>query len=66
MNDTAAVWWLGFACKACGAPLAIQRPNQASTAGDRPSRGWRITCTNCGKTEYYEPGTPMIRITMSR
>ena len=58
--------WLGFACKKCGAPLAVQQLNDASKSRDLTARGWRVTCTGCGATEYYEPGTPMVRITMSK
>jgi len=58
--------WMGFACKKCGAPLAVQRSRDRSKPGDHAARGWRVTCTACGATEYYEPGTPMVRITVSR
>ena len=58
-------WWMGFACKKCGAPCAIQRSHDASKSGQHSARGWRVTCTSCGVTEYYEPGTPMVRMTVS-
>jgi RNase P subunit RPR2 len=58
--------WMGFACRKCGAPLAVQHVNDASTSSDLATRGWRVTCTGCGATEYYEPGTPMVRITISK
>ena len=58
--------WVGFACKKCCAPLAVQQITEASKSRDRAVRGWRVTCTSCGATEYYEPGTPMVRITISQ
>jgi RNase P subunit RPR2 len=58
--------WMGFACKKCSAPLAVQLLADASKSGDRAVRGWRVTCTSCGATEYYEPGTPMVRITIAK
>jgi RNase P subunit RPR2 len=57
--------WVGFVCKECGAPLAVHRSNNASKAGERSARGWRVTCTGCGVTEYYELGTLMVKITAS-
>ena len=57
--------WLGFVCKECGAPLAVHRSTAPSKAPERSTRGWRVTCTGCGVTEYYELGTPMVRITAS-
>jgi RNase P subunit RPR2 len=58
--------WVGFICKECGAPLAVHRSANASTnAPERSTRGWRVTCTGCGVTEYYEVGTPMVRIAVS-
>jgi len=58
--------WVGFICKECGAPLAVHRSASASTnASERSARGWRVTCTGCGVTEYYEAGTPMVRIAAS-
>jgi predicted nucleic-acid-binding Zn-ribbon protein len=65
MTDKQAEWWMGFACKKCGASLAVQRSNDASKSGQHPARGWRVTCTSCGVTEYYEPGTTMVRMTVS-
>jgi len=56
-TDKQAEWWMGFACKQCGAPLAIQRSNDASKSGQHSARGWRVTCTSCGVTEYYGPGS---------
>lgn len=56
--------WMGFACKKCGAPLAVRRSDSASKSGDKSARGWRVTCTGCGETGYYEPGTSMVRITI--
>jgi hypothetical protein len=64
-TERQAEWWMGFACKKCGAPFAIQRSQDASKSGKQSARGWRVTCTSCGVTEYYEPGTPMVRITVS-
>jgi RNase P subunit RPR2 len=57
--------WLGFVCKECGAPLAVHRSTAPSKTPERSTRGWRVTCTGCGVTEYYELGTPMVRITAS-
>jgi hypothetical protein len=57
--------WLGFVCKECGAPLAVHRSTAPAKAPERSTRGWRVTCTGCGVTEYYELGTPMVRITAS-
>ena len=57
--------WMGFTCKKCGTPLAVQRSNSESKSGETSGRGWRVTCTGCGETEYYQPGTPMVRITIS-
>jgi hypothetical protein len=37
--------WMGFACRQCGAPLAVQRVTEASKSSDRAARGWRVTCT---------------------
>lgn len=65
MQQTAA-GWTGFSCKKCGAPLTVQRSPDAAKPGERADRGWRVTCTCCGMTEYYEPGTPMLRITGAR
>jgi RNase P subunit RPR2 len=60
------VGWVGFICKECEAPLAVHRSASASTsASERSTRGWRVTCTGCGVTEYYEVGTPMVRIAAS-
>jgi len=58
--------WMGFACQKCGAPLAVLQATDASKPGDRATRGWRVTCPGCGATEYYEPGTLMVRITISK
>jgi RNase P subunit RPR2 len=55
--------WVGFVCKECGAPLAVHR--STTKAAERSARGWRVTCTGCGVTEYYELGTQMVRITAS-
>jgi hypothetical protein len=57
--------WVGFVCQECGAPLGVHRSNNSSKPGERSTRGWRVTCTGCGVTEFYEPGTPMVRITAS-
>jgi len=57
--------WVGFVCKECGAPLAVQRATTTSKTPEVSSRGWRVTCTGCGVTEYYELGTPMFRIIAS-
>lgn len=65
MAEGRAEGWMGFACKKCDAPLAVQRSSSASKSGEHSARGWRVTCTACGETEYYEPGTPMARIIVS-
>ena len=65
MVEVKAEGWVGFPCKKCGAPLAVQRSDKVSKSGERAVRGWRATCTACGATEYYEPGTPMVKITIS-
>jgi RNase P subunit RPR2 len=57
--------WMGFACKKCGTPLAVERSGHGSASGELSPTGWRVTCTACGETEYYEPGSPMVRITIS-
>jgi hypothetical protein len=57
--------WVGFVCKECGAPLAVHRSTTAAKTPAPSSRGWRVACTGCGVTEYYEVGTPMVRITAS-
>jgi hypothetical protein len=64
-TEKQAEWWMGFACRKCGAPFAIERSQNASKSGQPSQKGWRVTCTSCGVTEYYEPGTPMVRITVS-
>jgi len=58
--------WMGFACKKCGTPLAVQPSTDTSKSGNRAARGWRVSCTGCGATEYYEPGTPMVKIMISK
>ena len=35
-------WWVGFACKRCGAPFAVQRSQDASKSGT--SFGERLAC----------------------
>ena len=57
--------WVGFECRECGAPLAVRRTPIAATHPAPSSRGWRVTCTGCGVTTYYELGTPMVRVTTS-
>ena len=64
-TENQAQWWIGFTCKQCHAPLAVQRSNDASKSAKPAARGWRVTCTSCGVTEYYEPGTPMLRMAVS-
>lgn len=54
--------WVGFMCRDCGAPLAVHRSNNGSRAGERSTRGWRITCISCGVPDFYELGTAMVRI----
>ena len=54
--------WVGFLCKECGAPLAVHHSNNGSRAGERSTRGWRITCISCGVPDFYEPGSAMVRI----
>ena len=63
-TEQQAEWWMGFACKQCGAPFAIEPSNDVSKSVKHSERGWRVTCTSCGVTEYYEPGTPMVRMTV--
>jgi hypothetical protein len=55
--------WVGFVCRDCGAPLAVHRSNNGSKAGERSTRGWRITCISCGVPDFYELGTAMVKIT---
>jgi hypothetical protein len=55
--------WVGFVCRDCGAPLALHRSNNGSRPGERSLRGWRITCPSCGVPDFYDLGTPMVRIT---
>ena len=57
--------WVGFVCKECGAPLAVHRSNNGSRAGERSTRGWRITCISCGVPDFYELGSAMVRIAAS-
>ncbi len=54
--------WVGFVCNECGAPVAVHRSTTAAKTPERSTRGWRVTCTGCGVTEYYEPGTAMVKI----
>ena len=54
--------WVGFLCNECGAPLAVHRSNNGSKAGERSTRGWRITCISCGVPDFYELGSAMVRI----
>lgn len=51
-------WWMGFACKKCGAPCAIQRSHDVSKSGQHSARGWRVTCTSCGVIEYLRARNP--------
>ena len=55
--------WIGFVCQECSAPLAVHKSENPSKDAERSARGWRVTCTGCGVTEYYEVGSPMVRIT---
>jgi hypothetical protein len=55
--------WVGFVCRDCGAPVAVHRSNNGSRPGERSTRGWRILCPSCGVPDFYELGTPMVRIT---
>jgi RNase P subunit RPR2 len=57
--------WVGFECHECGAPLGIHQSNNGSKPGERSARGWRVTCTSCGVTTFYDPGTAMVRIKAS-
>ena len=57
--------WVGFACEKCRAPLAVQRSGHASKGGASSARGWRVTCTACGETTYYKPGTRLVSITIA-
>jgi hypothetical protein len=45
MVERKAERWMGFACKTCGTPLAVQRSDDASKSGQHSARGWRVTCT---------------------
>jgi len=54
--------WVGFLCRDCGAPLALHRSNNGSRAGERSTRGWRVTCPSCGVSDFYELGSAMVRI----
>jgi len=65
MVERKAEGWVGFACTKCGTPLAVQRSDDASKSGQHATRGWRVTCTGCGYTDYHQPGTPLVRITVS-
>jgi hypothetical protein len=55
--------WVGFICRDCGAPLALHRSANGSRPGERSTRGWRVLCPSCGVPDFYELGTPMVRIT---
>ena len=55
--------WVGFVCKDCGAPVALHRSANGSKPGERSSRGRRVLCPSCGVPDFYELGTPMVRIT---
>ena len=48
MVERKADGWMGFACTKCGTPLAVQRSDDVSKAGQHSARGWRVTCTGCG------------------
>ncbi|HUK36512.1 MAG TPA: hypothetical protein VLV86_21490 [Vicinamibacterales bacterium] len=39
--------------------LGRERAADVAKASELSARGWRVTCTCCGMTEYYEPGTTM-------
>jgi RNase P subunit RPR2 len=65
-TEKQAEWWMGLACKKCGAPLAVQRLDDPSKSAAAISAvGWRVSCTSCGETEYYPPGTQMLKIKAS-
>jgi hypothetical protein len=57
--------WVGFLCKECGAPLGVHRSSNGSKPGELSARGWRVTCTGCGVTGFYEAGSRMIGIKVS-
>jgi RNase P subunit RPR2 len=57
--------WVGFVCKECGAPLSVHRSTTTAKAVERSTRGWRVACTGCGVTEYYELGRVMVHIVAS-
>jgi hypothetical protein len=63
-DKTTGSMWAGFSCKRCGAPLAVEQFHSKTTSVGHATRGWNITCTHCGIREYYQPGTPMVRITI--
>jgi len=65
-DNTTSVIWVGFTCKRCGAPLPVEQSHSAMASVGHATRGWNIACTHCGIREYYEPGTPMVRITIPR
>ena len=64
-TEKQAEWWMGFACKKCNAPLAVQRLDDPSKSGATFAAGWRVTCPSCGETEYYERGSQTKRIKIS-
>ena len=57
--------WMGFECPECGAPLGIHQSNNGSKPGEISARGWRVSCTSCGVTTFYVPGTTMVHIRAS-
>ena len=59
------VVWVGFICKECGAPLAVDQSAGTRTNTELSTRGWRVTCTACGVTDYHEVGKPMVKIAVS-
>jgi RNase P subunit RPR2 len=61
-EDASDQSWVGFLCRDCGAPLPLHRSNNGSKAGERSTRGWRVTCTSCGVSDFFELGSVMIRI----
>ena len=65
MVDGKAEGWMGFACKECGTPSAVQRSDDASKSGEHSARGWACDLYRLWDDRLYEPGTPMVRITVS-
>ena len=61
-DEPSGEWWWGYACKGCGAPLAVEK---TSSTGKRTSArslaSWRIQCA-CGHATVYGPSDRTIKI----